>query len=76
MELLALANVCRARVVGAIRLELPMAPRSDSLPGTRSLIRSHCVSDKTVRIKTASFQKTVLNHTYTHLGIPFIVHGP
>ena len=58
------------------RLSRPVTPRSDSLPGTRSLIRSHCVSDKTVRIKTASFRKTVLNHTDTHLGIPFIVHGP
>ena len=58
------------------RLFRPVTPRSDSLPGTRPLIRSHCVSDKTVRIKTASFRKTVLNHIDTHFGIPFIVHGP
>jgi len=58
------------------RLSRPVTPRSDSLPGTRPLIRSHCASDRIVRIKTASFPKTVLNHTDAHLGIPFIVHRP
>ena len=58
------------------RLFRPVTPRSDSLPGTRPLIRSHCASDRTVRIKTASFPKTVLNHIDANLGIPFIVHRP
>ncbi len=56
------------------RLSPPVTPRSAALPGIKSLIRSHCASDKTVRIKIPSIQKTVLNHILDHLGIPFIVH--
>ena len=56
------------------RLSWPVTPRSLSLPGTESLIRPHCPSDRTLRITTASSQKTVLNHSPAR--IPFIVHRP
>lgn len=49
-------------------------PRSMAFPGTESMIRSHCESDKTVRTEIASLQKTVLNHGTALLGIRFIVH--
>ena len=56
------------------RSSWPVTPRSAALPGIESWIQSHYASDRTVRIKTASFQKTVLNHADAYLGIPLIVH--